>query len=116
MPPHAPQTRIGISGWTYGPWRGTFYPKGLPQKQELEHASRKLNSIEINGSFYSLQRPSSYQGWYEAKVKAPYDAMNLAARLGVCAPPNDTAPDAATITEAPRTRWTGFRGKRDATG
>src|SRR3954471_12277685 len=55
--------RIGISGWTYGPWRGTFYPKGLAQKNELAYASRELNSIEINGSFYSLQRPSSYQLW-----------------------------------------------------
>jgi uncharacterized protein YecE (DUF72 family) len=55
--------RIGISGWTYGPWRGTFYPKGLTQKRELAFASRQLNSIEINGSFYSLQRPSSYELW-----------------------------------------------------
>lgn len=60
-----PQLRIGISGWTYGPWRGTFYPAGLTQKQELAYASRQLNSIEINGSFYSLQRPSSYQLWRE---------------------------------------------------
>jgi uncharacterized protein YecE (DUF72 family) len=59
------QTRIGISGWTYGPWRGTFYPTKLPHKRELEFASRQVNSIEINGSFYSLQRPSSYQTWYE---------------------------------------------------
>src|SRR4051794_30264106 len=57
--------RIGISGWTYGPWRGTFYPKGLRQKGELEYASRAVNSIEINGSFYSLQRPSSYRLWRE---------------------------------------------------
>src|SRR5438874_6725199 len=60
-----PQLRIGISGWTYGPWRGTFYPKDLPQKKELWYASRRVNSIEINGSFYSLQTPSSYQKWYE---------------------------------------------------
>jgi uncharacterized protein YecE (DUF72 family) len=59
------QTRIGISGWTYGPWRGTFYPAKLPHKRELAYASRQVNSIEINGSFYSLQRPSSYQTWYE---------------------------------------------------
>ena len=59
------QVRIGISGWIYGPWRGLFYPKDLPHKRELEYASRKLNSIEINGSFYSLQRPASYQSWYE---------------------------------------------------
>src|SRR5438874_3890261 len=60
------QTRIGISGWTYTPWRGSFYPKDLPQKRELEYASRQLNSIEINGSFYSLQTPKSYQAWYDA--------------------------------------------------
>ena len=59
-----PDTRIGISGWRYGPWRGTFYPKDLPQKRELEYASRKLNSIEINGSFYSLQRPEFYRDWH----------------------------------------------------
>ncbi|MEY2481729.1 MAG: hypothetical protein QOK24_257 [Verrucomicrobiota bacterium] len=56
--------RIGISGWTYPPWRGVFYPKKLPHRLELEFASRAFNSIEINGSFYSLQRPSSYQRWY----------------------------------------------------
>jgi uncharacterized protein YecE (DUF72 family) len=59
------QTRIGISGWRYGPWRGTFYPKDLPQKRELEFASRHFNSIEINGSFYSLQHVASWQQWYE---------------------------------------------------
>jgi uncharacterized protein YecE (DUF72 family) len=60
------QTRIGISGWTYGPWRGVFFPRDLPHKRELEYASRQFNSIEINGSFYSLQRPSSYAAWYDA--------------------------------------------------
>ena len=57
--------RVGISGWRYEPWRGTFYLPGLAQRRELEYASRKLNSIEINGSFYSLQRPESYRQWYE---------------------------------------------------
>jgi uncharacterized protein YecE (DUF72 family) len=56
--------RIGISGWRYPPWRGVFYPKGLPQRAELEHASRQVSTIEINGSFYSLQRPDSYRSWY----------------------------------------------------
>lgn len=55
---------IGISGWTYPPWRGVFYPKKLSRRLELAFASREFNSIEINGSFYSLQRPSSYQRWY----------------------------------------------------
>jgi uncharacterized protein YecE (DUF72 family) len=58
--------RIGISGWTYAPWRGVFFPPGWPRKRELEYASRQVNSIEVNGSFYSLQRPESYQAWYEA--------------------------------------------------
>ena len=57
---------IGISGWRYGPWRGTFYPEDLAQKNELFFASRQVNSIEINGSFYSLQTAKSYQAWYEA--------------------------------------------------
>jgi len=58
------ELRIGISGWRYAGWRGKFYPKGLAQRRELEFASRTFNSVEINGSFYSLQRPSSYQRWY----------------------------------------------------
>jgi uncharacterized protein YecE (DUF72 family) len=57
------QIRIGISGWRYDDWRGTFYPEGLAQRRELEYASRQLNSIELNGSFYSLQRPQSYLQW-----------------------------------------------------
>ncbi|MCB5186633.1 DUF72 domain-containing protein [Methylobacillus caricis] len=56
---------IGISGWRYAPWRKVFYPKGLIQKRELEFASRALPTIELNGSFYALQRPSSYLRWYE---------------------------------------------------
>jgi uncharacterized protein YecE (DUF72 family) len=59
------EIRIGISGWTYAPWRGTFFPKGLKQKEELAYASRKVNSIEINGTFYSLQRPESYGSWHD---------------------------------------------------
>jgi uncharacterized protein YecE (DUF72 family) len=55
--------RIGISGWTYAPWRGVFYPPKLQHRLELEYASERLDSIEINGSFYSLQRPSSYRTW-----------------------------------------------------
>ena len=58
--------RIGISGWRYAPWRGVFYPPALPQRCELEYAARLFPSIEINGSFYSLQSPSSWQAWYEA--------------------------------------------------
>ena len=48
------EIRIGISGWRYPLWRGPFYPKGLPQREELRYAAQRLNSVEINGSFYSL--------------------------------------------------------------
>src|SRR5215831_4723292 len=57
--------RIGISGWRYAPWRGVFYPKRLAQRRELEFASRHFDSIEINGSFYSLQMPESWQRWHD---------------------------------------------------
>lgn len=70
--------RIGISGWRYAPWRGVFYPEGLPQRQELAWASRALPSVEINGSFYSLQKPQYYAAWaaevpedFVFSVKAP---------------------------------------------
>jgi uncharacterized protein YecE (DUF72 family) len=56
---------VGISGWTYPPWRGVFYPKGLAQRRELEFASREFRSIEINGTHYSLQRPESCERWYD---------------------------------------------------
>lgn len=57
--------RVGISGWTYRPWRGDFYPAGLREKDELAYAAARMSSIEINGSFYSLQRPESYRAWRE---------------------------------------------------
>ena len=56
---------IGISGWRYEPWRGVFYPEKLPQHSELKYASRMLPTIEINGSFYSLQSPASYAQWHD---------------------------------------------------
>lgn len=60
------EVRVGISGWTYAGWRGDFYPRGLPQRQELAYAADRLGTIEINGSFYSLQRPTSYAAWRDA--------------------------------------------------
>ena len=56
--------RVGIGGWVYEPWRGVFYPKGLPQARELEHASRHLTAIEINGTFYGTQKRESFQRWF----------------------------------------------------
>jgi uncharacterized protein YecE (DUF72 family) len=55
--------RVGISGWRYPGWRGDFYPRGLVQRRELEYVSGRLTSVEINGSFYSLQKPESYRRW-----------------------------------------------------
>jgi uncharacterized protein YecE (DUF72 family) len=65
-----PEVRVGISGWTYPPWRGVFYPSGLAHRRELEFASRTFTSIEINASFYSLQRPESFQAW---RAQTPED-------------------------------------------
>jgi uncharacterized protein YecE (DUF72 family) len=66
------EVRVGISGWTYPPWRGVFYPPGLPHRLELEHAASLLSTIEINGSFYALQRPESYQDW---RARTPEDFL-----------------------------------------
>jgi uncharacterized protein YecE (DUF72 family) len=60
-----PSIRVGIGGWTFEPWRGAFYPPGLPQRRELEFASRKLTSIEINGTYYGSQKPESFARWRE---------------------------------------------------
>ena len=57
--------RVGVGGWTFEPWRGSFYPRGLPQKRELEYASRHLTSIEVNGTFYGTQKPESFIRWRE---------------------------------------------------
>jgi len=56
--------RVGIGGWTFEPWRGTFYPEGLAQKRELEYASRQLTSIEVNGTYYGAQKPESFARWH----------------------------------------------------
>ena len=58
--------RVGVGGWTYEPWRGVFYPKGLAQKHELEFAARTLTAIEINATYYGRQKPASWSKWAEA--------------------------------------------------
>jgi uncharacterized protein YecE (DUF72 family) len=75
--------RIGVGGWTFEPWRGPFYPDKLPQKRELEFASRKLTSIEINGTYYGSQKPASFIKWHDETpddfifaLKAPRFATN----------------------------------------
>ena len=57
------QIRVGVGGWTFEPWRGVFYPKGLPHARELEYASQHLTSIEINGTFYRTQTPATFAKW-----------------------------------------------------
>ena len=61
---------VGIGGWNFAPWRGSFYPKGLTQARELEYASSKLTAIEINSTFYGLQKPATFQKWHDATPEA----------------------------------------------
>jgi uncharacterized protein YecE (DUF72 family) len=75
--------RIGVGGWTYEPWRKTFYPDKLPRKRELEYAASKLTSIEINGTYYGSQKPESFARWRDEttddfvfSLKAPRFATN----------------------------------------
>jgi uncharacterized protein YecE (DUF72 family) len=75
--------RIGTGGWTYEPWRGSFFPEGLPHKQELHFAARKLTSIEINGAYYRSQKPETFAKWHDETpddfvfaLKAPRYATN----------------------------------------
>jgi uncharacterized protein YecE (DUF72 family) len=77
------QIRVGIGGWTFAPWRGVFYPKGLPHARELEYASQHRTAIEINGTFYRTQTPASYAKWrsetpegFMFSVKGPRYAVN----------------------------------------
>ena len=79
----AAQIRVGIGGWTFEPWRGVFYPEGLVQKRELEYASRKLTTIEVNGTFYGSQKPTTFAKWHDEtpddfvfSLKAPRFATN----------------------------------------
>jgi uncharacterized protein YecE (DUF72 family) len=75
--------RIGVGGWTYEPWRGVFYPPDLPHSRELEFASTHLSSIEVNGTYYGLQKPATFSKWHEEtpddfvfSLKAPRFVMN----------------------------------------
>lgn len=73
--------RAGIGGWTFEPWRGTFYPKSLPQAKELEYAASQLTAIEINGTYYRLQKPESFANWAKA---APEDFIFTVKASRVC--------------------------------
>ncbi len=82
--------RVGISGWRYPPWRGTFYPPGLPQRDELGYAAARLATIEINGTFYALQRPEYFTRWagqtptgFVFAVKGPRFVTHLKKLAGV---------------------------------
>lgn len=74
---------VGVGGWNFAPWRGSFYPKGLTQTQELHFASRELTSIEVNSTFYGLQKPATFRKWHDDtpdkfvfSVKAPRFVTN----------------------------------------
>lgn len=74
---------MGIGGWNFAPWRGSFYPEGLTQAKELHYASRQLTSIEINSTFYGLQKPATFQKWHDEtpdgfvfSLKAPRFVMH----------------------------------------
>lgn len=67
-----PRIRVGVGGWSFEPWRDNFYPAGLAQHRELEYASRKLSAIEINGTYYSSQKPASFRKWFD---ETPDDFM-----------------------------------------
>lgn len=78
-----PSIHVGIGGWTYKPWRGVFYPKGLPQARELEYAAQHLTSIEVNGTFYGTMKPASFRKWasevpddFVFALKGPRYAVN----------------------------------------
>ena len=83
MTPNSGQIHIGIGGWTFEPWRGTFYPPGLPHAQELTYASQRLTSIEVNGTFYRTQTPATFRKWagqvpagFVFAIKGPRFATN----------------------------------------
>lgn len=67
-----PRIRVGVGGWTFEPWRSNFYPAGLAHHRELEYASRKLSAIEVNGTYYSSQKPASFRKWFD---ETPDDFM-----------------------------------------
>ncbi len=84
---------VGMAGWSYEPWRGDFYPKGLRQADELRYASERVTSIELNGSFYSLQKPASWQKWRDStpdgfvfSVKAPRFITHIRRLVDVAEP------------------------------
>jgi len=83
MTPQTAQIRIGIGGWTFEPWRGVFYPEGLPHTKELSYAAARLTSIEVNGTFYRSQTPASFRKWasevppgFMFALKGPRFAVN----------------------------------------
>src|SRR5690606_38283672 len=87
--PPAGRIRVGIGGWNYAPWRGSFYPPGLAQRRELEYAAQRLGSIEINGTYYGSQKPESFGRWrdetpggFVVAVKAPRYATNRRSLAG----------------------------------
>ena len=113
------RVRVGVGGWVFEPWRGSFYPEGLPQKRELEYASRQLTSIEINGTYYGSQKPESFARWRDETpddfvfaVKGPRFATNRrvlaeAGQVGRALLP--TGRDGAQATSSARSTGSSWR-------
>lgn len=91
----AGRIRVGIGGWTYPPWRGRFYPKGLPHTQELHHASRRLTALEVNGTFYGTFKPATFRAWHD-EVPEDFVFSLKAPRFAVARRELATAGDAIT--------------------
>ena len=73
-----PKIRVGIGGWTFEPWRNNFYPAGLSHSRELEYASRRLSAIEVNGTYYSSQKPATFAKWRDETPEEVADTIGRA--------------------------------------
>ena len=82
IPSASPSIRVGIGGWLYEPWRGTFYPDDLPQSRELEYASRQLDLIEINSTYYRAQTAATFAKWRDVVALSTSHAALIARELG----------------------------------
>jgi uncharacterized protein YecE (DUF72 family) len=103
-----PRIRVGVGGWRYDPWRATFYPEGLPQAQELAYASRRLTAIEIDSTYYRLQKPASFAKWHD---ETPDDFVFSLKATMFCTNRRVLAEGAGSIEWFMQSGFTRLRGK-----